>query len=67
MASPGDEVLTATEQGERVVSELARTGTPADGFGACSRGDLEGALRAAVRVQRRIVWRQRNYGCFEPW
>jgi ketosteroid isomerase-like protein len=62
------EILTATEQEGRVVLEVAWTGTLAIGLGSLPSGAVLKARFAQVfEFRNGLIWRQRNYDCFEPW
>jgi len=68
MSAETYEVLTATEEGQRVVLEVAWTGTLAVGVGTLQPGSIMRARFAQVfEFKDGRIWRQRNYDCFEAW
>jgi plasmid stability protein len=68
MAAETYDILTATEDGERVVLEVAWTGTLAIALGALQPGAVLRARFAQVfEFKNGLIWRQRNYDCFDAW
>jgi hypothetical protein len=68
MSAQRFEILTATAAGERVVLELAWTGTPAVPLGSPTVGG-EMRTRFAFVIESRngkVRW-TRNQDCFDPW
>lgn len=62
------EIVSVTEEGQRVVLEAIWTGTLAVGFGSLAPGDVMRARFAQVfELEDGLIRRQRNYDCFEPW
>jgi ketosteroid isomerase-like protein len=68
MAAQRFEVLTVTAAGERVVLELAWTGTLAVPLGALpAGGEMRARFAFVIEFRAGKVWRMRNYDCFDPW
>ncbi|HVV52875.1 MAG TPA: nuclear transport factor 2 family protein [Polyangia bacterium] len=68
MSAETYQVLTATEQDGRVVLEVAWTGTLAVPFGSLQPGAILRARFAQVfEFKDGLIWRQRNYDCFDAW
>jgi ketosteroid isomerase-like protein len=62
------EVVNAVSSGQCVVLEAVWTGTLAMGFGALKPGDqLRARFAQVFEFKDGLIWRQRNYDCFDPW
>ena len=61
------EIVNAVSSGQCVVLEAIWTGTLAVGFGTLKPGDRLSARFAQVfEFKDGLIWRQRNYDCFDP-
>src|SRR4029077_4518622 len=62
------EIVNAVSSGQCVVLEAIWTGTLAVGFGALKPGDqLRARFAQVFEFKEGLIWRQRNYDCFEAW
>jgi len=62
------EIVNAIASGQCVVLEAIWTGTLAVGFGALKPGDrLRARFAQIFEFKDGLIWRQRNYDCFEAW
>jgi SnoaL-like domain len=62
------EVVNAVSSGQCVVLEAIWTGTLAIGFGTLKHGDqLRARFAQVFEFKDGLIWRQRNYDCFDPW
>jgi ketosteroid isomerase-like protein len=62
------EIVNAIASGQCVVLEAIWTGTLAVGFGALKSGDrLRARFAQIFEFKDGLIWRQRNYDCFEAW
>ena len=62
------EIVNAVSSGQCVVLEAIWTGTLAVGFGTLKPGDqLRARFAPVFEFKDGLIWRQRNYDCFEAW
>ena len=62
------EIVNAVSSGQCVVLEAIWTGTLAVGFGTLKPGDqLRARFAQVFEFKEGLIWRQRNYDCFEAW
>ena len=62
------EIVNAVSSGQCVVIEAIWTGTLAVGFGTLKPGDqLRARFAQVFEFKDGLIWRQRNYDCFEAW
>ncbi len=62
------EIVNAVSSGQCVVLEAIWTGTLAVGFGTLKPGDqLRARFAQVFEFKDALIWRQRNYDCFEAW
>ena len=62
------EIVNAVSSGQCVVLEAIWTGTLAVGFGTLKPGDqLRARFAQVFEFKNGLIWRQRNYDCFEAW
>src|SRR5262249_30236808 len=62
------EVVNAVSSCQCVVLEAIWTGTLAIGFGTLKPGDrLRARFAQVFEFKHGLIWRQRNYDCFDPW
>jgi hypothetical protein len=61
------EIVNAVSFGQCVVLEAIWTGTLAVGFGELKPGDqLRVRFAQVFEFKDGLIWRQRNYDCFDP-
>jgi hypothetical protein len=62
------EIVNAVSSGQCVVLEAIWTGTLAVGFGTLKPDDqLRARFAQIFEFKDGLIWRQRNYDCFEAW
>ena len=62
------EIVNAVSSGQCVVLEAIWTGTLAVGLGTLKPGDqLRARFAQIFEFKDGLIWRQRNYDCFEAW
>ncbi|MGB3036446.1 MAG: nuclear transport factor 2 family protein [Methyloceanibacter sp.] len=62
------EIVNAVSSGQCVMLEAIWTGTLAVGFGTLKPDDqLRARFAQIFEFKDGLIWRQRNYDCFEAW
>jgi ketosteroid isomerase-like protein len=68
MSAQTYDVVNAIRTGECVALEVIWTGTLAIGFGNLKPGDqMRARFAQFFEFRNGLIWRQRNYDCFDPW
>jgi len=68
LAAQTYEVANAIGSGECVAIEVVWTGTLAIGVGDLKPGDqMRARFAQFFEFRNGLIWRQRNYDCFDPW